>query len=161
MCILSPLEAQLEREQIDRLLFDFLRTIYLFEKREEARFNLTWQEIFLLQTLRFEGQKRITELAEVLRIPLFRASRLVDRLERLGHLRKDATDKDKRVRYAVITPAGREVVQKVEEFNWTTVKERIDLLSSQELEALVHALPKLKMLLGLTDTVTDGPSPAE
>ncbi len=148
----------MEREQVDRLLFDFLRTIYLFEKREEARFNLTWQEIFLLQTLRFDGDKKISELAAVLKVPLFRASRLVDRLEKLGHVRKDATDKDKRVRYAVITEEGIRIVKAVEEYNWTTVKERIDLLAPEELDILVRSIPKMKLLLGLAEDAREEPS---
>lgn len=141
----------LRREKVDQILFDFLTTIYLFERREEARFGLSWQEVYLLQLLRFKGKQRITVLAESLRIPLFKASRLIDRLEKGGYLSKVTSPQDARVRYADITPLGLDMVKGVEEYNWKTVSTRLDSLDPRELETLASVLPRMRHLLGLDD----------
>jgi DNA-binding MarR family transcriptional regulator len=58
-----------------------------------------------------EGRLRMAEVASLLLVSKSGVTRLVDRLEREGFLERGGCATDRRVTYAVITPAGRDALE--------------------------------------------------
>jgi len=72
------------RNEMDEMLFEALRTIFTFERTKVALFNLTYAEIYLLQFLRRKQGLMMNEVAAEMQIPVSTATRLIGRLEKRG-----------------------------------------------------------------------------
>ncbi len=59
-----------------------------------------------------DGKLRMAELASLLLVSKSGATRIVDRLEEAGLVRRDVCLSDRRVTYAALTPQGREVLDR-------------------------------------------------
>ena len=90
----------------------FLETFALvmrnFERRikEDQALPATWFDVLLHLHETPEGRWRIGELAESLVLTPSNATRLFDRLEKAGYLRREATPEDRRGACIVMTEEG-------------------------------------------------------
>ena len=98
--------VKISREKVDNDLYLILRTIYHYERSISTRFGLDYEEIYLLQSLRRTSPQRLTEIATMLNIPMFSASRLVGRLAKNSLVSKEKGTKDKRSLSVRLLPAG-------------------------------------------------------
>ena len=72
---------RIPQQQVNDALFSFLQSIYLFEQREVERFNVDWNEVYLLQLLiRYPGM-RISEISNRMSVKEFVKSRMVTKLQ--------------------------------------------------------------------------------
>ncbi len=111
----------MEKKKLDNILFKFLETSYHFEKMEENIFNLTWQEIYLLQILKKDGELTVCELANKLNIKQYKATRLIQALQKRKLLYKQQDRIDKRRYFISISKFGIEELEIVEEFNYDII----------------------------------------
>lgn len=84
----------------------------IFQEIEEdlrARFGITHAEFeVLLRLYRHpDGRMRLQDLAAASLLTPSGTSRLVDRLEKAGHVRREVAEEDRRGSYAALTPQGR------------------------------------------------------
>ncbi len=63
--------------------FQALRAVYRFERSKVERFELSFEEIYLLQYLRRNSPSRMSAIAREMGIPVSNATRLVGRLYRM------------------------------------------------------------------------------
>ena len=106
---------------------------------------IPWMGV-LVRLARSPGQRlRMTELARDMTISTSGLTRLVDRIEQAGHVRRESCPNDRRGFNAVLTPAGRRMVAKA------TPKHLADLdrylaapLSPAELEQLTDLLRRVR-----------------
>ena len=75
---------------------------------EERELPANWIEVLLRLSRAPEGGMRMQELAAQLIFSRSGATRLVDRMEDAGLIRRESCDTDRRGTFAVITDAGRE-----------------------------------------------------
>ena len=71
---------------------------------------LTWYDVLIELVYAPDHRLRLSELAEAVSLSRSGLTRLVDRLEQAGLLRREPHPTDRRGAYAVLTPAGREAV---------------------------------------------------
>lgn len=102
-----------------------------------------WYDV-LLELERAGGRLRLGELAEKLVVEPYNVTRLLDRLERTGLLRRERTSGDGRGAFAVITGKG----EKLRKEMWTHYRRAIEeifgeALSAREADALTRSLKKV------------------
>ncbi|WP_304223209.1 MarR family winged helix-turn-helix transcriptional regulator [Gracilinema caldarium] len=104
-------------QEIDGCLFSFLQTAYHFEAQEKRLFNLSWQEIYLLQLLRYHGPWQISMLGIRMELKKYQTSRLVTRLEELGLVRRSAAGGDRRQIHVELLENGRAKLAEIEAYH--------------------------------------------
>lgn len=148
----------MERSKVDAILFAFLRTSYLFEKREGELFGLSWQEIYALQLLRKRGALGVGELRGELRQEKYQTTRLIDHLERKGLVERvpvpvdlNAGSRDRRRVSVRLLPEGAAKLEALEAYHY-------ELFSSGEtaggpsMESLINlkeSMDKFSALVGI------------
>ena len=132
-------------------LFQFLKHIYHWERELHARFGLTYQEIYLLQHLRRVSQARVSDLAAELRIPLFQATRLVNRLAALQYLAKRKVADDRRSVIVSLLPGGESVLGGVEESNYRILLSNASLLMDEAVHSALQTAAGIGAILHLPD----------
>ena len=76
----------------------------------DVAISVPWMGV-LLRLARSPGQRlRMTELARDMTMSTSGLTRLIDRIERAGHVRREPCPNDRRGLHAVLTPAGLDVV---------------------------------------------------
>ena len=94
-------------------------------------------EVLLFLATSPKGEMRMSELASGVLLSKSGLTRLVDRLELLGYVRRRASSSDARGAYAVITDAGREWFAEARKTHLAGVRRRFtDRFSDEELEEL-------------------------
>lgn len=139
-----------DKNELSDVLYNFLESIYLFQQIELNLFHVTWQEIYLLKILHDQGAIHIGGAAEALRIPLFAASRIVTRLEKLGHLTKSRLPDNRRVIQIEATQQGKQTLADVEAYQYQLISSNAHVLEPSEMQAIITGLSKLKQLLSIT-----------
>jgi DNA-binding MarR family transcriptional regulator len=138
------------REKVDDDLFLFLRTIYHYERNIAAQFGLNFQEIYLLQTLRRKSPQCLTDIANVLDIPMFSASRLVGRLIKQGLLAKEKDPKDRRSILLTLLPEGEKIVQRIMDDSYTRIMQNIQNIDEEKVDSLFRTTQILYQVLGIS-----------
>jgi len=111
------------------------------ELREAGLLPLEWYDVLLALEEAPDRRRRMSELAQSVLLSRSGLTRLVDRLERAGLLRREACVTDRRGAYAVLTEAG----LAARERTWPTYSEGIarhfsSYLSKEDVEALTNTL---------------------
>lgn len=138
------------------MLYSTMKAVYHFERTLYARFGLGYQEICLLQLLRRKSSLRIGDAARALEIPLFSATRLVQRLEAEALLTKRQDADDGRAVLVRLSAKGRRIIRKVEDDNYELIMKNAAALSGEELKALVLLTARIDELLGVSRSVSEG-----
>ena len=135
------------RTELDEILFSALRAIYQFERVKVSLFDLTYEEIYLMQFLRRNSVVPMTEIAGEMHIPVSTATRLIDRLERrkLVYRRKDDTDRRKIL--VALAGQGETLVGEVEDHTFETVAGNLNGFSSEEVGAFMNTARCLDRIL--------------
>lgn len=139
----------IDKNEVDAALFEFLRSIYLFERRESSMFGVTWDEVYLLQLLIRRPGMRVSHLSQELRIPKFAASRMLTRLQQNGLVLKESDGTDGRAVSVHITEAGREKIGAIEAYNYETVSAHFGTMPEPTLRLLLQTITELGGLLNL------------
>ena len=113
-----------------------------------ARFGISGSQWAVLRTLhRAAGEGdhglRLTDLGGRLLIQPPSVTGVVDRLERLGLVTREATASDLRAERVVLTPAGQQLVDRVLEGHATRVQSVLGALNGQEQGELHRLLERL------------------
>ncbi len=142
---------ELNQERINEILFLFLQSVYLFEKREAYLFSVSWDEVYLLQLLARKNPMTVTEIAKKLKVKNFTASRMITRLADQNLVFRKQSTEDRRVVEVSITPQGLNKINVIEDFNYNTILSNIDTLGENEVQILMNSIKNLDILLGLND----------
>lgn len=93
-----------------------------------------------------EGRLRLSELADALVLSRSGVTRLVDRLERGGFVRRESCPSDRRGSYATLTDAGRETLLAATPLHLRGIQDHFaSHLSTTEAAALAEILERLAM----------------
>jgi DNA-binding MarR family transcriptional regulator len=86
------------------------------------------------------GEQTVKALAEQLEVNQSNASRLCDRLQKLGLIARDRSSTDGRAVNVSLTSRGRDLVQSVRTHRRTDVQRVLDQMTSSQVEAAITAL---------------------
>lgn len=114
------------------------------ELKEKGLPPLAWYDVLFELYQRPDRRLRQFEIGERMLLSKFNLSRLVDRLEKNGLVRRDACPEDQRGAYVVITADGKKMLKKMWPTYAKALKENFaDHFSKQELTMLSLLLAKL------------------
>lgn len=146
--------TRLTRTQIDDDLYLLLRTIYHYEKLLESKTGLDFQKLYLLLHLVNESPLRLTEVARELNIPMFSASRLVDRMVSMGLIGKVQDESDKRSISISLQPQGRAVIDDLEHKSYDRIQKNFSDLKDEDFNLVMQVIEKLHRILDVSEKVT-------
>lgn len=105
--------------------------------------SIAWYDV-LLELERAGGRLRQGDLAERLVVERYNITRLLDRMEASGLVRREQVESDRRGIMAVLTEAGREQRRAAWPHYQKAIAENFaEVLTDQEAEALTETLKKL------------------
>lgn len=142
----------MEKKDIDKILFSFLETSYLFEKSEEKTFGLTWQEIYLLQLLKKDGPSSINSLGSRLYLEKYQITRLVKRLEEKQKITRNKSENDARIILITITEDGINSIDEIEKYHFKLFQKNQSEIKESEITGVIDALQKFASLAGILPT---------
>ena len=144
----TPLSSP-TREQLDAWRV-FLETAYALidildvELQSDQDLTLRWYDV-LVQLEEAEDGLRMNELAGRILFSKSGLTRVVDRMEEAGLVRRERPAEDRRVVEVFITPAGLETLQAARAVHRRGVQEHfVQHLGERELAALGHALENVR-----------------
>lgn len=143
------LDSNLDKDKMNEVLFHFLESIYLFEKREMDHFDINWDEIYLLQLVKRNPGQKMVDLSEMMKVKPFVMSRMITRLERAKLLKRMTSLQDKRVTHIHLTDTGLAKIQEIELYNYETLRKQLLTYSPEELSVIMRTLKNLNTILGL------------
>ncbi len=138
---------KIEREEMDRLLFESMRAMYQFERSKVAVFNLNYEAIYVLQFLRRRSSASMTELAFEMNLPVSSATRLVDQLQRSSFVSRKKDPGDGRVVLVALEPEGERIVQAVEDHSYKLIARNLESYGDDDLAAFVRTARNIKEIL--------------
>jgi MarR family transcriptional regulator, organic hydroperoxide resistance regulator len=142
--------TDLPRPQIEELLFQALRAIYLFERIEIEEFDLNYQQMYLLKFLKRKSPFRISDIAGELRIPSFSATRLIKELDAKKLLTKNKDANDRRNVFVRLTPAGEDMVRRIESHIISRIISTLGDYTGEEMRVIMNLVANLDVILGVT-----------
>ena len=139
--------ANLQRNEIDEILFQALRSVYQFERSKVAQFGLTYEGIYLLQYLRRKSPAKMGDIAEEMKIPVSTATRVVDRLQKKNLLSRCKDPNDKRNILVSLEDAGDKIVQDVEEHTFRVLTQNLMDFNEDDINGFIHTAAQLSRIL--------------
>jgi MarR family 2-MHQ and catechol resistance regulon transcriptional repressor len=108
-----------------------------------ARSGLTAGEFAVLDVLYHRGRLLLGAIGEKILASSGGITYLVDRLEERGLVARLACPGDRRARYAALTPAGIELMDRIFPTHAHCIESAVEALTPEEQEVLIHLLKKL------------------
>lgn len=99
------------------------------------------------------GPKRATDIAEFFTQAPRTVTEAIDRLEKLGFVRRDGGVEDRRVKYVSLTDAGRSAVKATEPLKLQLITQIFGVLDAQESDLFAGLLEKLDGAITTQETV--------
>lgn len=128
----------------------FLRTSVLVidvldrELRAAVGLQLTWFDVLAQLSKTSDGRMPMKQLAANILLSKSGITRLVDRMETAGLIRRDSCATDGRVVYATLTPQGRKIFREAAPLAFKGVEEHFARhVTQKEAESLVAILSKI------------------
>ena len=109
--------------------------------------DLSLPHLEIIKTLQEEGRKHIAEIGERLQIPKPQMTYLIDRLENLEMVTRQADTTDRRVTNISLTDKGRAIADELDRVITDSIRERLSCLTDEELQELSISLRKLGDIL--------------
>ena len=146
----------IEKDELNVLLFNFLETIHEFQQLENSLFKVNWQEIYILKIIQRDGSKNVGYIASILKVPLFQASRLVQRMVDKDLVIKTRDLSNHRVVFVDITKTGAHLINNIEDYHFKLIKSNFQVLTNNEFHGILTGLGKLKEILSLGGNENEG-----
>ncbi len=140
----SHLEPVTAWEELLRTVMALIRT---FEREMEAGLGLplTWYDVLLQLDEAPSHRLRMQALAEAVVLSRSGLTRLVDRIEAKGLLRREHSKEDRRGTFAVLTEAGRATLERARPLHRRGIQEHFSQhLSERDIRALYQAISKVR-----------------
>ncbi len=115
------------------------------ELQESEDLPLTWYDVLIQLYEAPEGRLRMQALADLVILSRSGLTRLIDRMERAGLVRREPSQEDRRGYYAVITDEGQHVIGRARPVHHRGIREHFTQhLSDEDVQALDVALSKVR-----------------
>lgn len=134
-------------EKIRRIV----RSINLESKRIQKAHGISIPQLLCLNFLNHQTDFKAShkEIKNFLQLNASTLTGIVNRLEKKGYVARLPKKDDKRVEYIIITGRGSELLENIPEPLHEKLSERLQKLSSRELQQLIHSFDMIINLLDL------------
>jgi DNA-binding MarR family transcriptional regulator len=121
----------------------------MFKKRMDAlgKGYITLPQYLSLELIDSCGPLKMKQIAEELNVTLPAATGMIDRLHRLGLVKREFDPQDRRVIKITLTSKGKKVLNDVREKRQKAFEEVFSNLSQQERQTYLRILKKIKTIL--------------
>ncbi len=109
--------------------------------------DITLPHLEIMKVLQVDGSLHIAEIGEKLQIPKPQMTHLVDRLENLGIARRKTDENDRRITNVALTPRGQQMLGELDQILYSSIEEKLSVLSEDELREISGSLRKLADIL--------------
>jgi DNA-binding MarR family transcriptional regulator len=115
--------------------------------REASPQPLTLAQLHILKLMTFDGQHRVTELADLLGVSPPAATKNIDKLERLGLVLRAPSPDDRRATLLSVSPRGRRLVDRYEQIKRAHLAPVVNDFQPEEVEQLATLLERFSVSL--------------
>jgi MarR family 2-MHQ and catechol resistance regulon transcriptional repressor len=115
-----------------------------FAQTEE---DISLPHLEIIKTLKESGTRHIAEVGEKLQIPKPQMTHLIDKLESLDIVTRQACRDDRRTINLTLTDKGRRIIEELDRVIKNAIKEKLSFLTEDELRELSVSLEKLGDIL--------------
>lgn len=113
--------------------------------RELRECGLTGAQLHIMKVLADAGHDgvKLNEISQQLCVTSGNVTGLIDRLEEAGHLARVAHPEDRRITLAMLTPTGRELLERIHPAHVARIEHLMSALTAQEQGQLADLLARL------------------
>lgn len=119
------------------------RALLAHDERDVRRYGLNLTEFAVLELLYHKGPHPLQQIGEKILITTGTITYVVDKLEQKGLLYRQPCDKDRRKTYAILSDAGRSLLERIFPSHAKALGYALGGLSPEEQEAVTKLLKKL------------------
>lgn len=148
-------------------LYRFLRNSHIFSSavreifeskylEDTCRESLSLQQFHLLKLISLSGQHQVGEIADFLGVSSPAATKNIDKLERLGLVRRSRCPTDRRATLLMATGKARELVNRYEAHKIERLSPLLGEFSQDEIREMTRLLERFSVLLYAREMREDG-----
>jgi len=123
-----------------------------------AKHDLCLSDFMALEALLHKGPLTVGEIGARVLLASGSMTAAVDRLEKMGLVRREFTEQDRRARVIHLTPQGKQLVEKVFEAHSRDLEELMAVLGEEERAELYELLKKVGLAAAAAPRNSDGNS---
>ena len=142
--------AQNTKRSINELLVSLFNHVMDMEARavitEEYR-DITNNDMHIIEAIGVEEPRNMSQIAHRLAVTVGTLTTNMNGLERKGYIRRERSEKDKRVVYILLTEKGRKAFYHHRDFHKKMIKAIVKDLNEEEMEILYRCLVNLDRFL--------------
>lgn len=119
------------------------RSIVNLLEKDVQKYGLNITQFAVLELLYHKGEQPIQRIGEKILITSGSITYVVDKLEKIGYLKRKRCESDRRVIYATLTSEGKQFMDQVFPEHATFVQQLFSPLNEEEKKQLITSLKKL------------------
>jgi DNA-binding MarR family transcriptional regulator len=123
------------------------QAVHSYTRRAKKESGLTGPQLWAIKMIADAGSIRVSDLSKKMYLHPATVIGILDRLIRLGLIKKTRSRKDRRVVHVSLTKAGREVVKRSPEVAQGMIVSGLEALSAQKLGKISEGIKEMVRLL--------------
>jgi len=139
------------KEEVLIAIRRIIRATDIHSRKLTKTVGLTAPQLLVLQAIRDLGAVAISRLSTEVSLSQATVTTIIDRLERRGYVERRRSDRDKRVVHALLTPAGKEVVENAPTPLQEAFSVRFEQLQDWEQSQILAALQRVAYMMDAGD----------
>ena len=131
---------------LNRLLVQFFKYIMEIEERKlitDEFKEITYNDMHIIEAIGLETPRKMSEIAKTMSVTTGTLTKAVDSLEKKGYVRRQRSERDKRVVHILLTKRGVLAYRHHEKFHQDMIAFILDHVSEEESRVLQQALERL------------------
>lgn len=133
-----------EEESIGRLLYHTAQIMTVHAEKVLKPFDLTVEQLHLLKNIPEEPALSQNQLCELAQKSAANVTRILDRLERKGFIKRKKNPADRRATLLFLTSQGKELITEVSQLLQAFTEQLTMGISTQEQETLIRLLYRIQ-----------------
>lgn len=134
-------------KRLTSLLPNIIRGFLRKQSDELAKGKISIPQYLTLDYIYTNAEQKMSKLAKVMAVSLPAMSGLIERLHKLGMVRRNYDPRDRRIVKIALTPKGKEVVVKIRTQRERIISNVFGKISAREREEYLHILTKIHNVL--------------
>lgn len=108
-----------------------------------SKYGLSFSQFMVLEALYSKGKLSISEVRDAILSSVGTISLVVNNLEKMGYVKREADPNDKRICILSLTDSGKSIISEIVPENEEMINNYMEKLDSEEIKTLLDLLKKL------------------
>lgn len=135
-----------ELERLEQGLFQVNNVILRTQEIVLRRFNVSAVEVDILQLLEIDGEKKMKDIGENVKVKLSNLTNIVDRMESQKLVKRVNSKEDRRSIFVHLTNKGRDLLNKYNDYLREVSSRMKSAVQDEEFKALISGLEKISQV---------------